>query len=256
MRSNLRIAVLSDSHGNGFAMSAIAKDIQRHSPDVIVNLGHQVWGQADPVEALAIQGSLGAVEVRGNNDERLIMPAQDLHPSLAALQAWLADQLPSAELERIATLPTTASLVDGAVLVAHGTPVTPWDSLLLSWDGNGYVRRPAREVRERLLTPEVTEGTEVVLVGHMHREDVRVVDGRLLVSVGPVSSQGDGDPRARWALLTQRDGRWEVEARRVEYDWDGAASWERAYGPLRDVVEHACPPNLPLRDAQHPAPRS
>ncbi|GMA14016.1 metallophosphoesterase [Deinococcus metallilatus] len=245
MPSDLSIAILTDAHGNAFALEAVIQDIRHHSPDVIVNLGDQVWGQADPVGALMLQRALGAVEVRGNNDERLVTPAAELHPQLARLQAWLAEQLPRAELERIATLPTTASLVHGAVLAAHGTPATPWDSLLLSWDGSGYVRRPEHEIRERL---NVAAATEVVLVGHMHREDVRSVDGCLLVSVGPVSSQGDGDPRARWALLTRRGGRWQMEARRVEYDWDAAASWEREHGPLEDAVNHACPPNLEMRD--------
>lgn len=251
MLSDLRIAVLTDTHGNAFALKAVIQDLRRHAPDVIVNLGDQVWRQADPARALADQRALGAVEVRGkvevrgNNDERLVTPAHELHPPHAHLQAWLAERLPRSELERIATLPTTASLADGAVLAAHGTPTTPWDSLLLGWDGTRYVRRPAHEIRERLIVPE---STEVVLVGHMHREDVRVIDGRLLVSVGPVSSQGDGDPRARWALLRRHEGRWQVEARRVTYDWDAAARWEREHGPLEDAVDHVCPPNLPMDD--------
>lgn len=242
MSPEVRVAVLTDVHGNAFALKAVLQDIRRHAPDVIVNLGDQVWGQADPAAALTEQRALGAVEVRGNNDERLVTPAAELPPQYAHLQAWLVDQLPRSELERLAALPTTASLVDGVVLAAHGTPTTPWDSLLLGWDGTGYARRPAHEVRERLSVPE---GTEVVLVGHMHREDVRVIDGRLLVQVGPVSAQGDGDPRARWALLTCRDGRWRVEARRVTYDWAAAAKWEREHGPI-DAVNHACPPDRPM----------
>ena len=74
------------------------------------------------------------------------------------------------------------------------------------------------------------------------------MDGRLLVNVGPVSSQGDGDPRARWALLKRCQGRWVLEARRVEYDWAAAAKWEHEYGPLKDAVDHTSPPSLPMRD--------
>ncbi|MFC4638980.1 metallophosphoesterase family protein [Deinococcus hohokamensis] len=242
MPSDLRVAVFSDVHGNGFAMAAVAADIRRQGPDLCMNLGDQLWGQADPVRALEQQQSLDAVEVRGNNDERLIMPAADLGPALAPLQAWLAPQIPAAELQRIAPLPTTASLAGGAVLAAHGTPASPWDSLLLGWNSSGYVRRPEPELRQRL---PLETAAEVVLVGHMHREDVRHLDGRLLVSVGPVSAQGDGDPRARWALLTRRAGRWAVEARRVVYDWNAADAWERQHGPLA-AVDHARPPELPL----------
>jgi predicted phosphodiesterase len=245
MSSDISIAILTDAHGNGFALEAVTADIHAAMPDIIVNLGDQLWGQADPVAALAYQQALNAIEVRGNNDERLISRKETLHPDLARLQEWLAEQLPTSELERIATLPTTASLADGAVLATHGTPETPWDSLLISWNGEEYCRRPEQEVRERLV---VSEGTEVVLVGHMHREDIRLIDNYLLVNVGPVSSQGDGDPRARWAHLTRRHGVWRIEARRIEYDWEAAARWERVYGPLEDAVNHLCPPNLPMRD--------
>ena len=245
MSSDISIAVITDAHGNGFALEAVTKNIRHAAPDIVVNLGDQLWGQADPVAALAYQQALNAIEVRGNNDERLITLSTPPNPQLARLQEWLAEQLPRSELERIATLPTTVSLVHGAVLATHGTPATPWDSLLIGWDGTSYVRRSEQEIRERLLVPE---GTEVVLVGHMHREGVRIIDDCLLVNVGPVSSQGDGDPRARWAHLTRRHGRWQIEAHRVEYDWEAAANWERQYGPLEDAVNHRRPPNLPMRD--------
>ena len=118
MTSTGRVAVLTDVHGNAFALEAVLNDIRQHSPDLIVNLGDQVWGQADPLRALELQRSLGAVEVRGNNDERLVMPAEALDPALRPLQTWLAQQLPREELERLATLPTTASLADGALVAA------------------------------------------------------------------------------------------------------------------------------------------
>ncbi|MFC4427701.1 metallophosphoesterase family protein [Deinococcus navajonensis] len=203
MPADPALAVLTDVHGNGFALEAVIQDIQRPAPDVIANLGDQGWGQADPVRALQLQRALGAVEVRGNNDERLVMPAAALSPPLARLQSWLAQQLSPAELERLAALPTTASLAQGAVLMAHGTLASPWDSLLLGWEGAGYVRRPEAEIRQRL---ERLAPAEVVLVGHMHREDVRRLDGRLLVSAGPVSAQVDGDPRTRWLHLIWRAG--------------------------------------------------
>lgn len=249
--TDLRIAVLTDVHGNAFGLEAVLADIRQHSPDLIANLGDQVWGQADPRRALELQKNLGAVEVRGNNDERLTLATSELAPAQRPLQVWLAEQLPAADLHRLAALPTTALLADGAVLAAHGTPSTPWDSLLISWNGEGYAHRPESEIRQRL---EAAPAAEVVLVGHMHRERVRRVDGRLLVSVGPVSSQGDGDPRARWAFLSRRRGVWQVELRRVEYDWHAALAWEKKYGPV-EAINHPSPPHLPMRDAEeHPSP--
>ena len=108
------------------------------------------------------------------------------------------------------------------VLAAHGTPTSAWDSLLLSWDGHTCAHRPGAKILERLNVPE---SVEVVLVGHMHRESTRRVGGACssLVSMGPVTDQNDGDPRARWALLIRRKGSWSVQHRRVEYDTQAAA---------------------------------
>ncbi|AXG98325.1 metallophosphoesterase [Deinococcus wulumuqiensis] len=238
-----RVAVLSDVHGNAFALEAVLDDIRQHAPDLIVNLGDQVWGQADPLRALELQRSLEAVEVRGNNDERLLAPVETLAPALRPLQAWLMERLPRQELTRLATLPTTASLFDGALLAAHGTPLTPWDSLLVGWQDGAYFRRSDEEIRCRLNS--LTDAA-VVLVGHMHREAVHKLEGQLLVSVGPVSSPADGDPRARWTCLTRRGGEWQVELRRVTYDWDAALAWELCHGPI-GAVDHTAPPCFPWR---------
>jgi predicted phosphodiesterase len=226
---DLTIAVLTDVHGNAQAAEAVITDIYRCQPDLIVNLGDQVWGQANPERALALQRALGAVEVRGNNDERLMLPLDQLSLAHLRLQGWLAERLPLSERIRLANLPLTALIAEGTVLAAHGTPASPWDSLILGWDGQTYWHRTEQEIQDRL---HVADQVEVVLVGHMHRAAVRDLKGRLLVSVGAVSYQNDGDPRARWALLTRRQGRWAVEQRQVAYDHQAAATWLLSNQPV------------------------
>lgn len=229
MSADLRLAVLSDVHGNAFAAEAVLQDIKRRSPDLTVNLGDQVWGQADPLRALELQRGLGAVEVRGNNDELLTLPPEELPPHKRAVGAWLAEQLPLPERIRLAALPLNVVLVGGEVLASHGTPASPWDSLLLHYDyGTRLLRRRSKaELAERL---QGFGGHRVYLVGHMHRADTRRVGDTLLVASGPVNWPNDGDPRAGWTLLERRSGQWHAEHRRVAYDWDAAARWIRNSG--------------------------
>ena len=54
----LRLAVLSDVHGNAFALDAVLTDIRAAAPDVILNLGDQIEGTADPARACALQAEL------------------------------------------------------------------------------------------------------------------------------------------------------------------------------------------------------
>lgn len=233
MSDQLAIAVLTDVHGNAFAAEAVATEIQKAQPDLIVNLGDQVWGQAKPLEALEIQKSLGAIEIRGNNDERLMMPEAAVPPEKKAIWHWLSTQLPLMERERLANLPTNALLADGAVLATHGTPSSPWDSLLWRWDREFFRHRSDQEIASRLA--EYSE-PQVILVGHMHRENIRHLAGQLLINVGPVAHQNDGDPRARWTLLQRRAGQWSVKMNRTDYDWNAPAQWIKT-NPVADPLE-------------------
>lgn len=233
MPSASAVAFISDVHGNALALEAVLSDVRRHAPDLVVNLGDQVWGQADPLGAYELQASLGAVEVRGNNDEKPLLGAGRLPAFEQPFAAWLSERVPRAALERLATLPVQAHLLGGRVLAAHGTPTSPWENLLWRLGGGGLVTRADADVRRDLAG--VAAEVEVVVVGHTHVERVLELDGRLLVNAGPVSAQKDGDPRARWTLLTRRGWRWRVEQRRVEYDWHAAARAVMANEPVFDL---------------------
>lgn len=68
-------------------------------------------------------------------------------------------------------------------------------------------------------------GVRVVVVGHTHRENFRMVGGITFVNAGPVSRQVTGDPAARWVLLEKRGNVWNVTFRRTGYDLDAAVRW-------------------------------
>lgn len=222
MSTTLRVAVITDAHGNSLALEAVVADLHKHAPDLILNLGDQVWGQVDPLAAYELQASLGAIEVRGNNDEKPFIDRPNRPLLEGRFVEWLFGRVPREALERLASLPVSATVLDGTLLAAHGTPKSPWENLLWEVEGDGLVPRPERDVLRDLAG--VDETVKVVVVGHTHQERVLQLGGRLLVNVGPISWQADGDPRARWTLLERRAGRWAVEQRRVVYDWHAAAS--------------------------------
>ena len=231
--SSLRVAVISDVHGNAFALDAVLADLRAASPDLILNLGDQLEGAADPARAYALQAALGAVEVRGNNEEKL-WPGGRRTPLSLEYGAWLEQHLPPEALSRLAALPLTAQ-VEG-VFACHGTPASAWESLLWVWQadlslgaGGGFYR--SRDPRElgRLVGPL---GASVVVCGHTHRPGGTRVGGTLVVNAGAVSDQVDGDPRARWTLLERRGGHWSVDFRVVAYDAAAAVQWARQHSPF------------------------
>ncbi|ACO46635.1 metallophosphoesterase family protein [Deinococcus deserti] len=230
----MRVAVISDVHGNAFALEATLREVRSAAPDIIVNLGDQVEGSADPGRAAQLQAELGAVEVRGNNEEKL-WPGGRRNPLSLQYGAWLATQLDKATVARLSALPLTARLDGGRVLACHGTPDSSWESLLWVWDrgpdGRGFYR--SRDPRE-LLAAVAPLQAEVIVCGHTHRPGATRVGDTLIVNAGAVSDQVDGDPRARWTLLERRGAGWAVEFLAVAYDVQAAVSWARTHTPFGD----------------------
>ncbi|AKH15701.1 metallophosphoesterase family protein [Deinococcus soli (ex Cha et al. 2016)] len=224
----MRLAILGDVHGNAFALRAVLDDIRAASPDQVLNLGDTVWGCADPASAWALQQECAPPSVRGNTDERVA----GLRDGKETMRAWVRARLPADVPATLAALPTHLDTADGEVRVAHGSPRSPWEDLMLTGTPDGHTR-PARfrELRERLGGFRFGAGGRVCIVGHTHREMLTVVDGLTVVNAGPVSRQKDGLPLARWVQLTRRAGHWTAEFRRVPYDTQAASTWARTHGP-------------------------
>ncbi|WP_339095814.1 metallophosphoesterase family protein [Deinococcus sp. VB142] len=229
----MRVAVISDVHGNAYALDAVLREVRAAAPDIVVNLGDQIEGSADPARAASLQAELGAVEVRGNNEEKW-WPGGRRTPLSQHIGAWLETQVDMGTRQRLAALPLTWQR-DG-LFVCHGTPDSAWESLLWVWqpegDGGFYRSRDPRELRQ-MVRPL---GAEVVLCGHTHRPGATRVGDTLVVNGGAVSDQVDGDPRARWTLLDRRGPHWNVDFRAVAYDVAGAIAWARANSPFGDFA--------------------
>jgi predicted phosphodiesterase len=223
----MRVAVLSDIHGNLPALEAVLAEVEREAPDVIVVGGDTATGPM-PRQTLDRLAALGG-EVRyvmGNADRELVDAFDD--PGAAgdgpgaAVTAWAAAQLERAHRDALAAYePTVTFDVDdlGPTLFCHGTP------------------RSDTEIITILTGPDrigpMVEGVaeQTIVCGHTHRTFDHVVGGRRIVNAGSVGMPYEGDAAAFWALLGP-----DVQLRRTAYDVEAAAATMRAAG-LPDVDE-------------------
>ena len=71
---NASIAVLSDIHGNRWALEAVLADIQHRGVDELMNIGDSLYGPLDPAGTAEILLPLNIPTVRGNEDRIILHP--------------------------------------------------------------------------------------------------------------------------------------------------------------------------------------
>ena len=208
----MRVAVVSDIHGNLPALEAVLADVAREGVDSLVVAGDTISGPW-PVEVFERLAREEARIVHGNADREVLERRDRLGP----LAVWCADRMGDERLRIAATWPSTLEFeVDGLgrVLVCHSTP---------SSDEVIYTRiTPDAEVAALL------EGAtaDVVVSGHTHIQfDRRLAGGLRVVNPGSVGMPYEGTRGAFWALLGP-----DVELRRTEYDVVSAVEEAEATG--------------------------
>lgn len=232
----MRLAVISDVHGNLAALEAVIADIKTRAADLTVNLGDCVTSPLWPKETFEALQLLALPTVRGNHDRWIVeYPEEKLSPA----GRFARNALTPAQRQMLHDLPPRLDLGDG-VLACHGTPDDDTTCLLEEAIDDGRFVPARRDVlRARLAN---ATSARVVLCGHSHRQAVVHGPGACLIvnpgSVGcPIFADSSfartlehRSPHARYALLTKRTASWQVEMMALEYDWAVASARALANG--------------------------
>jgi predicted phosphodiesterase len=222
----MKLAILSDIHGNWPALEATVADIDAWRPDIVLVNGDVVNdGPSNPAcwRYIAHRGrSDGWRVLRGNHEEYVAewreptMPLEGPAYDLVRLSHWTYAQL-NGDVGELATLPDhwEWTAPDGSTLIAmHGT--------LLGNRAGVYPFTTDEDARAR-----IAAGAGVFVTAHTHVPHLRLLDGTQVVNVGSVGVPGDGDGRAAYGRLTWTQTRgWSAEIARVAYD---RAAAERDY---------------------------
>lgn len=212
----MRLAIVSDIHGNLTALEAVVGDIERRGVDRVVHGGDLALAGCQPVEVIDRVRELGWPGIVGNTDELLWRPEQHAAqerraPKLRDLLRLLFDEYAPA---------TRELLGDERIAWLRGLPGEHrQDDLVLVHASPGDLWRappPAAEDSD-LNATYGPYGAEIAVYGHIHHPYVRHLDRLTIANSGSVGSPFDGDPRASYLLVDSG----EVQLVRVEYDVEG-----------------------------------
>jgi diadenosine tetraphosphatase ApaH/serine/threonine PP2A family protein phosphatase len=223
----MRIALLSDVHGNLPAFEAVLADVDAAGVDEVWCLGDLVGYGAEPDRCVELARARCDLCLAGNHD--LVVTGDidigDFSASAARAATWTRENIGADTLAFLRGLRPTEA--DRAIGLYHASPRDPvWEYVLSGWQADECMD---------LMEPRVSA------VGHSHvalwfrRSGEGQVEGaparaglehdlssdEWLVNPGAVGQPRDDDPRAAWLLLDTEV--WTSHWRRVEYPIDEAA---------------------------------
>jgi len=228
----MRVAVVSDIHGNRQAFEAVLADVAATGADEIWCLGDVVGYGADPNDCCRLARAHATLCLAGNHDLAVTgeLPLDEFSRGAELAARWTREVIADEHADWLRSLSPKGG--EDGVGLYHASPRDPvWEYVVST-------------LLAELCLDAAPE--RVSLVGHSHvalsfvRPDGEAATGEprrggdaldlsrgeWLVNPGSVGQPRDGDPRAAWMLLDTEA--WRAEWRRVEYDIKGAAAAIRA----------------------------
>ena len=228
----MRIALISDIHGNDFALQAVLAELAREEFDHLVCLGDVADGP-QPCEALERVQQLGCPVIMGNWDAAFLHgmpPAHDeVSRKLADIGAFWADKLSREHRAFIETFVPTLDLpLEGGapVRLFHGSP--------RSYDDWIFSTTPDEEVERMLAGSEAP----VLMGGHTHLQLIRRLESGMLINPGSVGLPFEHwwpntvviAPWAEYGLVEIENAQLRVDLRRTSYDVESLLQLSRESG--------------------------
>lgn len=222
----MRIAVISDMHGNDFAFEKAEADIEKQGVDQIICLGDAIQGGAQPKEVVDRLRRMNCPVVMGNADDWMLtgvdtgreqIPAERLK-KMDAIREWSLSKLTEEDRKFIGGFqPNITIQLEGDLnlLCFHGSP-TDYDDVI-----RGVT--PEEEFQKFL----GSHNKNILAGGHTHAQQVRRCGEYFFFNPGSVgfaysAYQADGqflaDAWAEYAILVVENGDIELKFRRLPYD--------------------------------------
>ncbi len=213
----MKIAVLSDIHGNVPALTAVIDDILRWQPDQIIVNGDVVnRGPYSKKVLEMLQSEIPkATLLSGNHESFVIHCADNIYDpehekyDMQCFAQWSAEQIGSEWIEKIKQWGNHVDLNDleggSSFHVTHGSRIGNRDGI-------------SARTNDEDLPAKLGEPRDLFVASHTHKAMVRYFNGNIVVNTGSVGQPLDDDARASYGKFTFIQGKWQVNIARVEYD--------------------------------------
>ena len=208
----MRIAIISDIHGNQTALEAVLQDLARQpTVDQLVVAGDLCLNGPCPRQALETVQELNCPVLQGNVDLEVVTQAPEKGEKKRSTVAWTREQIGQKGIDYLASLPHSYRVANPGgsdLLIVHANPLNLEDAIFPN----------ASDSTLEHLLGGLDAGISAMAFGHLHIAYTRQWRHLLLVDVGSCGLPRDEDRRAAYGILKWQNNYWDAEIRRVVYD--------------------------------------
>ena len=203
----MRLAVLSDVHGNLQALGAVLEHAQKQNVDRIIVAGDLVVGLPDSRACWDLIQSLKLPMIRGNHErylahygtEKLNWSGEQFKPI-----SWTVKQFSHDERMQVEVLPLHLHLDN--LLIVHASYRSDYDTI--------KIETPVEELDKMF----AGSNENFIIRGHNHLSFSVRFNNRHIESLGSVGLPLDGSPEADYVILEKHNHKWDVKRQEIEYD--------------------------------------
>jgi putative phosphoesterase len=221
----VKLACISDIHGNYEALLAVIQDIEKKGIDFILCAGDIIGYYPNPINCIKTTKKRCTHIIRGNHDD--VVTATDFKKNLkwfnssaAKSLTWTRKLLTQPDFFSYFTflkdLPTQKEIIlEGKkILLAHGTPDKSWEYFIYPFWGD----TPPFEYEIRL--NRWLKTWDVVIIGHTHQAYVYTdkSNAKVVLNPGSVGQPRDYDSKASYAIVKLDNSGIKAQIIRIEYD--------------------------------------
>lgn len=207
----MKIAAISDIHGNIYSLMKVLEDIDEQKVDLVVCLGDLVGYGPHPNEVIALIKRREIPCLKGNYDASVVDGAftfiRDTSINSFSLP-WNVEEVRASNKYYLSQLPTKLNYdINGVkVIFTHGSP----------YKINEYLFEDGENTKK--VMEEISE--DVLICAHTHIPSYKKFGNKVFINVGSVGKPKIGRPNATYALIEiKEDKTVDVKFRELEYDF-------------------------------------
>lgn len=216
----MKIAFISDIHGNAAALEAVLEDIKKRGVEKTFVLGDLCFRGSEPKRTLDLVRSLNTDIIKGNADESVVRGIREGEVPGQAFEMmnkerdWTYSKLSEEEIEYLKNLPEELNLEYGDVKIhaLHAIPNSLFE-MVQPFESDEFLT-------EKLMSKDA----DIYIYAHIHKPYIRYIDGKSIVNTGSVGLPFDGEKKASYFIMDINENSFNTTIVRVEYDVDKVIS--------------------------------